>query len=897
METALQKLVKILELERQGGYRNRAVIGGVERYIPVWIEEARAQAGTETEKALVEQIGDLLVDYGRLPGPSARGKLVDAIRERLDRAIAASLPSQPAPAAEDESAALLAEEAVEEPAPARQEAPERAEEEPELSAIREGDEAQETIYPPPPTRPSPAEEPAPAQVTEAEDQPAAEQLEAGSAVVPSPDQPAPQPAPSQAPPKPAPRTSRPGAVIPSGLDASVQTLRGVGPRMADRLEKLGVRTIQDMLHLFPRRYVDYSALKPINRLTYGETVTIIGTVQETRVQDHRRGRKLIHSIIGDGTATIRCTWFNQPWLANRLRAGATVMISGKVDQYLGRLVFQSPEWEPVEREQLHTGRIVPIYPLTAGLTAKVLRNQMKRVVDYWARRTPDPLPEEIRRRQGLIDLETALLQIHFPDNGDRLAAARRRLVFDELFVLQLGMLRLRSQWQSQPGVPLVVEDEWLDDFVGRLAFQLTSAQQRALADVRGDMASSVPMNRLLQGDVGSGKTVVAAAAMTMAVQSEAQAALMAPTEILAEQHASGISQLLAGEPDGVCVRLLTGSLSAAEKGAVYDGLADGTVDVVVGTHALIQSGVEFKRLGLAIVDEQHRFGVEQRAALRQKGYNPHVLVMTATPIPRTLALSLYGDLDISVIDEMPPGRQPVATRWLQPAARERAYGFVRAQVEEGRQAFIICPLIEASDKSEAKAATDEYRRLQKSVFPDLKLGLLHGRMKSDEKEAVMAGFYRGETQVLVSTSVVEVGIDVPNASVMLVEGANRFGLAQLHQFRGRVGRGEHKSYCLLLADSTTPEAEERLSALEATNDGFVLAEKDLELRGPGEFFGTRQSGLPDLRLASISDVVTLEEARKEAQALFEQDISLEDPDHRLLARKVDQFWSGLGDVS
>jgi ATP-dependent DNA helicase RecG len=877
METALQKLAKILELERQGGYRNRAVIGGVQRYIPVWIEEARAQAGTEVEKALVEQIGDLLVDYGRLPGASARAKLIDAIRERLARAIAVSPPTEPAPAGEEQSPALPAEEAPGEGAPVSQAGLEGDEEGlPELSVVREGDEAHEEPGREAPesaaTRPSQAAEPAPVRAGEERDEPAAAA-------------------------KRAPRKARPSAVIPSGLDASVTSLRGVGPRMADRLEKLGVRTIQDMLELFPRRYVDYSALKPINRLTYGETVTIIGTVQETRVQSSRGGRKLIHSIIGDGTATIRCTWFNQPWLANKLRAGSTVMVSGRVDQYLGRPTFQSPEWEPVEREQLHTGRIVPVYPLTAGLSAKILRNQMKRVVDYWARRTPDPLPEEIRERQRLIDLETALLQIHFPDNPDRLAAARRRLVFDELFVLQLGMLRLRSQWQSQPGVPLVVEDEWLGEFVGQLGFELTDAQQRALADVRGDMARAVPMNRLLQGDVGSGKTAVAAAAMAVAVKSEAQAALMAPTEILAEQHASGISQLLASGRDGVCVRLLTGSLSAAEKQAVYDGLADGTVDVVIGTHALIQSGVEFRKLGLAIIDEQHRFGVEQRAALRQKGYNPHVLVMTATPIPRTLALSLYGDLDISVIDEMPPGRQPVVTRWLQPAARERAYGFVRAQVEGGRQAFIICPLVEASDKSEAKAATEEYRRLQKSVFPDLRLGLLHGRLKSDEKDAVMASFYRGETQVLVSTSVVEVGIDVPNASVMLVEGANRFGLAQLHQFRGRVGRGEHKSYCLLLADSTTPEAEERLSALEATNDGFVLAEKDLELRGPGEFFGTRQSGLPDLKLASISDVVTLEEARKEAQTLFEQDVSLEDPDHRLLARKVDQFWSGLGDVS
>lgn len=895
METALQKLAKILELERQGDYRNQAVIGGVERYIPVWIEEARAQATTEVEKALVEQVGDLLFDYGRLQGMSARRKLVEDVRSRLDRAIAASLSADDGASGSDEQAAPVAIglKRAAQLSPGDQPEDVKARAELPVGQPEQGLHTAMSEDMPPERVRGQAAEPVP--VLE-DAQVATARVLVQAAAPPSSTEKA-EPGHPDAAVRPTPSKSQAGSVLPSGLDASVESVRGVGPKMVERLEKLGVRTIRDMLYLFPRRYVDYSALKPINRLNYGETVTIVGTVKDTRLQSTRGGRKLLQSTIGDGTATIQCTWFNQPWLANKLRAGATVMISGKVDQYLGRPVFQSPEWEPVEREQLHTGRIVPVYPLTAGLSAKIMRSQMKRVVDYWARRTPDPLPDDIRQRRRLIDLEAALLQIHFPDDMDRLAAARRRMVFDELLILQLGMLRIRSQWRSLPGMPMIVEDGWVRDFVGRLPYELTGGQQRALTDVRADMACSIPMNRLLQGDVGSGKTVVAAAAMAIAVKCGAQAALMAPTEILAEQHASGISQLLAGGPDGVAVRLLTGGLPAAEKQAVYEGMADGTVDVVIGTHALIQAAVDFRSLGLAIVDEQHRFGVEQRAALRQKGYNPHVLVMTATPIPRTLALSLYGDLDISTIEEMPPGRKPVTTRWLQPAARERAYGFVRAQVEQGRQAFIICPLVEASDKSEAKAATDEYRRLQKSVFPDLKVGLLHGRMRGEEKEAVMGGFYRGETQVLVSTSVVEVGIDVPNATVMLVEGANRFGLAQLHQFRGRVGRGEHKSYCLLLADSTTSDAEERLSALEATHDGFALAEKDLELRGPGEFFGTRQSGLPDLRLASISDVATLEEAREEAVVLGEQDVLLDDPDHRLLAREVDQFWSGVGDVS
>jgi ATP-dependent DNA helicase RecG len=684
-----------------------------------------------------------------------------------------------------------------------------------------------------------------------------------------------------------------GRAEPAGLDADITTMRGIGPRTAKLMRKLGLNLVRDLLSFFPRRYVDYSSLKPINRLTYGEQVTVIGTVWETRMRRTRGRQKLVESVIGDGTSAVQCTWFNQPWLMNKLKPGTAVMISGKVDQYLGRLTFRSPEWELVEKEHLHTGRIVPVYPLTAGLRAKMMRGLVKRTVDYWARRTPDPLPLEIRQRQRLIGLESALMQIHFPANWDQLAAARRRLAFDELFVVQLGVLRQRREWQSRPGLPLAAEDDWLDSFIGQLPFELTGAQQRVLTDVRSDMRGAVPMNRLVQGDVGSGKTVVAAAAMAIAAESGAQTTLMAPTEILAEQHANSIGQLLGAER----VRLLTGSLSAGEKRKVHEELAAGEVEIVVGTHALIQAGVAFKQLGLAIVDEQHRFGVEQRAALRQKGHNPHVLVMTATPIPRTLALTLHGDLDISVLDEMPPGRQPVETRRLEPVARERAYSLIRSQVDAGRQAFIICPLVEASDGSEAKAATAEFERLQSGVFRDLRLGLLHGKMKSGEKEAAMAAFCQGETDVMVSTSVVEVGIDVPNASVMLVEGANRFGLAQLHQFRGRVGRGKHKSYCLLLADITTPEAEDRLTALETSDDGYLLAEKDLELRGPGEFFGTRQSGLPDLKLARLSDLETLEQAREEALQLFARDPLLEEAEHRLLGRKVAAFWSGRGDAS
>ena len=694
---------------------------------------------------------------------------------------------------------------------------------------------------------------------------------------------------------PTPQTS---AQARTGLDSQVTVLQGVGTRQAQRLAKLGVNTIRDMLYLFPRRHDDYSQLKPINRLEYGEEVTVIAQVWDAGVRQTRGGGSLFKATLSDGSGSIEVTWFNQPYLADKIKAGQQIVISGKVNEYLGRLCFNSPEWETLEDELLHTARLVPVYPLTGGISAKWLRRLVKRTVDYWSKRLPDHLPASVRQEADLLDLETAIVQIHFPDDKESLKRARYRLAFDELFVLQIGLLRRRHLWRSVPGKPLPVGDTTLRGFTDALPFELTSAQQRALRQIVADLRSDRPMNRLLQGDVGSGKTVVAAAAMALTVSTGAQAALMAPTEILAEQHYQTIGRLLEQMPGHrPTVRLLTGSVTGQEREEIYAGLADGGVDVVVGTHALIQEGVQFKELALAVVDEQHRFGVRQRAALRQKGYNPHLLVMTATPIPRSLELTLWGHLDVSIIDEMPPGRKPVVTRLILPTERERAYTFVRSQIEKGRQVFIICPLVEESEKIEAKAAVEEHERLQKHIFPDLRLGLLHGRMKGEDKEATMARFAQRELDILVSTSVVEVGIDVPNATVMLIEGADRFGLAQLHQFRGRVGRGEHDSYCLLVSDSSSPKAQERLQAVEATNDGFLLAQKDLELRGPGEFLGTRQSGFPDLKLASVTDLRLIEVAREAARRFFETDPELADPDNRLLARQVAQFWKGEGEVS
>ena len=696
----------------------------------------------------------------------------------------------------------------------------------------------------------------------------------------------------------------------TGLDSPITTLRGVGPRQAKRLEKLGIRTIRNFLYFFPRRYDDYSQLKPINRLEYGEDVTIIAQVWDAGARDTRGGGKLFKAVLSDNTGSVEVTWFNQPYLADRIKSGQQIVISGKVEEYQGRLCFSSPEWELLDKELLHTARIVPVYPLTRGITGKWLRRLIKYSIDYWSRRLPDHLPASVRQEAGLLDLETAIVQIHFPDDQRILKKSRYRLAFDEIFVLQIGLLQQRHEWRSEPGKPLPVDDGLLRDFIGTLPYQLTDAQDKALGQIVADLRAAQPMSRLLQGDVGSGKTVVAAAAMALTVAAGAQAALMAPTAILAGQHYQTISRLMDQMPGRKpTVRLLTGDVTGQEREEIYAGLADGSVDIVIGTHALIQEGVEFKDLAFVVIDEQHRFGVRQRAALRQKGADgsatirPHLLVMTATPIPRSLELTLWGHMDVSIIDEMPPGRQPITTRLILPTERERAYSFVRSQVEKGRQVFIICPLVEESEKIEARAAVEEHERLQKQIFPDLKLGLLHGRMKGDEKEETMARFVQGELDILVATSVVEVGIDVPNATAMLIEGADRFGLAQLHQFRGRVGRGEHASYCLLVSDSSSEEAQERLRAVEATNDGFELAQKDLEMRGPGEFLGIRQSGFPDLKLASVTDLKLIETAREAARRFFETDPELEHPDNRLLARQVQaafdpaESWGGEGEIS
>lgn len=697
----------------------------------------------------------------------------------------------------------------------------------------------------------------------------------------------------------------PGTAVTEGLDSPTTIVRGVGEKQAQLLTKLGLYSVEDMIYYFPRRYDDYSELKLIKDLNYGEEVTIIAWVKSVSTFTTRnKARKIIQAVVSDNTGSIQLMWFNQEYHLRHLRKNMFLSISGKIEQYMGRLVIYHPDYEQIDQKQLNTKRIVPIYALTARLSQRWLRRIMYTVVTSWAPKIPEFMTEYILEDAQLMDLSTALKEIHFPENHPNLKKARFRLAFDEIFLLQLGVLRQKYEWVHLEGRKYHIADGWLEDRIRHLSFQLTNAQNTVLADIRHDLASGQPMNRLLQGDVGSGKTVIAALAISIVVNTGAQGAYMAPTSILAEQHYINLRQLLANPQDDGAVlnddeiRLLIGDTPAKEREEILRGLAEGRIKLVIGTHALIENPVVFNDLQIVVIDEQHRFGVSQRAALRDKGENPHLLVMTATPIPRSLALTIYGDLDLSVMDEMPPGRQPVNTHIVYPTERERIYNLVRSQVEKGHQAFIIFPLVEQGDNEQVLAAVQEQERLQSEVFPKLRVGLLHGRLRQDEKEAIMRQFRDHQLDILVSTTVIEVGVDIPNATVMVIEGANRFGLAQLHQLRGRVGRGADQSYCILIPETSDAAENERLTAMESTNDGFILAEHDLRQRGPGEFLGTRQSGYANLRLANLTDVHLIEKARHYAQQVFENDPTLMAPEHRLMLDALEHFWPKKeGDLS
>jgi ATP-dependent DNA helicase RecG len=683
------------------------------------------------------------------------------------------------------------------------------------------------------------------------------------------------------------------------LREPVSVVSGIGSSFLRHLHAMEIHTLEDLLYHFPRRYLDRRKISRIGDVRIGEETTVVGEVRNVELNRISRNRSILNVSIYDGSSYMYGVWFNQPYHADRLQPGTEVAFSGKVQYRYGRLQMVNPAYDILEdsteagTKTVHTGRIIPLHPATQKMSAAMLRRLIMRALDQYGD-LPDHIPYGLRLRHGYPHRAQALHEMHFPGSAGRLNRARQRMAYDELLVMQVALaLRRQHLKSSMPGIEHAPPGKRLDAFVASLPFTLTGAQQKAFEEISGDMSRPYPMNRLLQGEVGSGKTVVALLALLLTQENGHQGAIMAPTEVLAEQHLATITNLLE-EGMEVRVELLTGNTTAARRREILQAAGDGSLDILVGTHALISEDVEFKSLGMIVVDEQHRFGLRQRMLLKEKGSYPDTLIMTATPIPRTLSLTLYGDLEVSVIDELPAGRAGTRTVVAGPDGRKEAYELMCEELAAGRQAFVVCPLVDVSPAVEAKAAEKEARELKK-VFPGSTIGLLHGQMAKADKDAAMAAFREAETHILVSTTVIEVGIDIPNATVMLVENADRFGLSQLHQLRGRVGRGEHLSHSVFIFDGDTEESQQRMHAIAEIADGFKLAEADLEIRGEGSLFGTRQSGMPDLRVARlIRDFRLLQQARADAFAMVEKDPGLSDPEHLLLRLEVaDRFRDNL----
>ncbi len=683
------------------------------------------------------------------------------------------------------------------------------------------------------------------------------------------------------------------------LSTPVKDVSKIGQATASRLKKIGIEKVEDLIFYFPFRYDDFSEVLKIGNLKPGLRASIEGRVDLIQNKRSSVKRKIItEAMITDNTGTIKIVWFNQPFLTKTLRIGDKVFLAGRVDYDYYGIQMTSPAYEKIgyNKELVHTGRLVPIYSITENLTQKQIRTLIKIVIDV-AKEIEEHLPAEILNKYNFISISQALYEIHFPVSLEIMEKAKKRLKFDELFLMQIEAQVLRYNLKQKKSIGLEFKEEKIVEFVKKLPFKLTDAQRKAAWEILKDLKENKPMNRLLEGDVGSGKTIVSAIAMYNTALNGFQSVLMAPTEILARQHFESISKLM--NNFGVQTALLTrterkvgrimnqesGSINSEEaqtgkltKAKILKLIKDGEIDIVIGTHALLQEDVEFKDLAFAIVDEQHRFGVGQRKILREKSGDidtmPHFLSMTATPIPRSLALTVYGDLDLSILDQMPIGRKEIITKFVASENREKAYDFIKKEILKGRQAFVVCPLIDPSDKLGFKSVTEEYKKLNEEIFKEFKIGMLHGKLKSKEKEDLMKDFLEGETKILVSTSVIEVGVDVPNATVMMIEGADHFGLAQLHQFRGRVGRSEFQSYCFLFSSSNGQSSYERLSALEKSNNGFELAEKDLQFRGPGKVYGVAQSGIPDFKIATLSDYGIIKEAKAEAENLMKLDNTL-----------------------
>ncbi len=891
MPSALETLVKILKLEREQGGKNTAVVGGLSAYASSWQPQAREQARRARHHILIDEIIDSLAEYDQFDSDDER---IDKINYLLNRVT----DRQKAPPAYQKRLA----EWEKKLGPRKDRPPKQS----------RGRSARERVD----RRPARQQGGGQKRRFHAYDNASYDedftrgpsQRKLDIPPMPSLNRPPRQPR--------AQRGLEEQLALYRELEAPTTDIRGIGNKYAELLQQLDLHSVRDLLYNFPRDFVDYTRLTCIKDLEAGQTANVIATVERASTAISAGGRMDLIVTISDDTARMSIRFFSQPFLSQKIKRGMHLLLRGKVSDFQS---MANPEWEELDLDNLRKIGIVPVYRMTKGLRPRMLRRTMKTLLSEWERKIPDPIPLSVLERSDLADLGWALKQAHFPDGDDHRCHAQRRLAFDHLLMLQLALLRKRRQWQSTPGQELTEDDDIIRRFVAEVfPFEMTEGQTTAIQAIQRDFASGTPMNRLIQGDVGSGKTAVATVAMAIAFSNHKQSALMAPTGILAEQHYRSLNETFArmSGPDKPNIALLTSALTAEEREALYREIADGAVDMVVGTHALIQSGVEFEDLALAVIDEQQRFGVAQRSLLRGKGGNPHLLIMTATPLPRTLALTYHADLDLSVIADKPAGRREIITKVIDAAARERLNGFVIRELEQGRQAFFVHPLVEKSQALDTASATEAFEELSQ-VFYQYRVCLLHGRLSAVEKDELMADFAAQKYEVMVTTTVAEVGVDVPNASVIVIDGANRFGLSQLHQLRGRVGRGEHQSYCFLLPDSSAEIsidrirasqagdldrqaltiAEQRLSALEESNDGFYLADRDWQLRGAGELLGTRQSGHLDFDMLDPGNAELIKEAQFEARTLVEEDPDLRLPEHQLLAAFVNQLYPADSEMS